>query len=141
MSGAPITLALGANALRAGAGRSSDALHRYGLPLMFFWAVSLVINALVLRLHLPVPGNAIAIFVTLAVLVLHRSAAEYLDATALLLVRHLSLFFVPLAVGVVGSWTALARVVTPLAVTLVVSVAVGVAVTGLVAQRLLRGSS
>ena len=111
----------------------------YGLPLVVLWFVSAAANALVRWLHTPVPGNALAMIAMLVLLTTMRSTLPFFEATASLLARHLSLFFVPLAIAIVGSWNALVPVVIPLTVTLTVSVASGIAVTGLVAQRLYRG--
>jgi holin-like protein len=109
---------------------------RHMLPLGVLWLVSAAANALVQRLHSPVPGNALAIIVMLIALSTIRSAPRFFEATALLLARHLSLFFVPLAIAILGSWSAFVPIVFPLGLTLAGSVAIGIAVTGLVAQRL-----
>ena len=116
----------------------TSVVDRHALPLISLWLISAAANALVPRLHSPIPGNALAIIAMLVLLTTTRSALRFFEATASLLVRHLSLFFVPLAIAILSSWEAFIRVVIPLGVTVAVSVAVGIAATGIVAQRFYR---
>ena len=76
--------------------------------------------------------------VLLAVLMSVEALRAPVAAAAQLLLSHLSLLFVPVGVGVITHLDLLARAALPLLVALVVSTWIGLAVTALVLQRLLR---
>ena len=87
---------------------------------------------------LPLPGPVLGLVLLLGLLLVRGGPdAEMRDASGGLL-RHLSLLFVPAGVGVVTQLDALAQDWAAIAVAIVVSTALGLAVTGLVMQRLSR---
>jgi holin-like protein len=91
-------------------------------------------------LGLPIPGPVVGLLLLLAGLMLRRrrgrEPGEALKATASGLLGNLGLLFVPAGVGVVTQLDVLGRNWLPVAVSVVVSTAVGLAVTGWVMQRL-----
>ncbi|GAC1571996.1 MAG: hypothetical protein NVS3B7_02470 [Candidatus Elarobacter sp.] len=105
-------------------------------PLAILWAVSIASNALTERLRLPIPGNAVTMLVMVALLRAGALRIEEVERAARPLVRHLTVFFAPIAAGIVGAWSAIAPEVGVLAVVLPLSVAAGIAATGLTAQAL-----
>ena len=87
-------------------------------------------------LRLPVPGPVIGMVLLMLALGIERARGA-VQAIAELLLAHLSLLFVPVGVGVVTHLDLLARSGLQLAVAIVVSTWIGMAVTGLVLKRLL----
>jgi len=93
-------------------------------------------------LHLPVPGPVLGMVLLMAVLRLWPDALTRLRPTSLQLLRHLSLLFVPAGVGVMVHVARLGEEWLPIAVALVASTALAIAVTALVvawSTRLLAG--
>ncbi len=87
---------------------------------------------------LPMPGPVLGLVLLLAILVARGGPGEAMRSTAGGLLRHLSLLFVPAGVGVItqldalgGDWLAIAAAIT-------VSTALGLGVTALVMQRLIK---
>jgi putative effector of murein hydrolase LrgA (UPF0299 family) len=67
------------------------------------------------------------------------AAAAALEPTALELLRHLSLLFVPAGVGIMGSAHALRSDVLAVVLSVAVSTTLAIAVTALVMRAMLRG--
>lgn len=88
---------------------------------------------------LPIPGPVIGMMLLFTGLVIRRGIPENLEKTGTTLLSHLSLLFIPAGVGVTVHLKLLADEWLPIAVALVVSTVVTLAVTGLVMQALARG--
>ena len=88
--------------------------------------------------QLPVPGPVAGMALLFCALVARRSTPDALDEAADGLVRHLSLLFVPAGVGVMLYVRQLASEWVPIAVAIVVSTVLAIAVTALVFERLSR---
>jgi holin-like protein len=86
---------------------------------------------------LPVPGPVIGMVLLFATLLAKNVAPESLQTTASGLLSHLSLLFVPAGVGVMSHFHRVASEWLPIAVALVVSTVLTLAVTALVMRRLL----
>ncbi len=89
-------------------------------------------------LHLPVPGPVLGMVFLAGLLVLRGRLSVALGQAADFLLRHLSLFFVPAAVGVISNGARIAREWWPLGVAVVVSTALAITVTALVFQAVER---
>lgn len=100
--------------------------------------VSWVGHAIVVLLHLPLPGNVAGMLLTFAALASGVLPLGYVESGAGLLVRNLPLFFVPLAVGFVTRYELLAAHGLAIVATLLLSAAIGFAVTGRAAQCVTR---
>lgn len=87
---------------------------------------------------LPLPGPVLGLMLLLGLLLARGGPDVELREASGGLLRHLSLLFVPAGVGVVTQLDALAQDWAAIAVAIVVSTALGLAVTGLVMQRLSR---
>jgi len=87
-------------------------------------------------LGLPFPGPVIGLVLLLLLLALRGGPSEEMRTTSNGLLRHLSLLFVPAGVGVVTQLDVLGRNWLPVAASILVSTALGLAVTGWVMQRL-----
>lgn len=97
------------------------------------------LGELVSRFLLPlVPGPVIGLVLLRALLVIRKSVPASVDLVASALVAHLGLLFVPAAVGVVLFWPQLKSHAFAVAVALVVSVVLTIAVSALVLRLLAR---
>ncbi len=89
-------------------------------------------------LDLPLPGPVIGLVLLLGLLIWRGGATPAQEATGNWLLRHFGLLFVPAGVGVITQLDVLGRNWLVLLVAIPVSTALGLAVTGLVMQRLAR---
>jgi holin-like protein len=101
-------------------------------------AFQLVGELLAHLLSLPVPGPVVGMVLLLVALELRMPQREQLRAASGGLLSILSLLFVPAGVGIVQHLPRLSAEWPALAAALLVSTAATIAVTGLVAARLLR---
>ncbi len=101
-------------------------------------ACQLAGEAVARTLALPLPGPVLGLVLLLGLLLVRGGPDAEMRDTSGGLLRHLSLLFVPAGVGVVTQLDALAQDWVAIAVAIVVSTALGLAVTGLVMQRLSR---
>ena len=112
-------------------------LRGFALLLALHLAGEIVVRLFDLSVPGPVAGLSLLVVALLAWPPLERHVAAAADA----LLAHLSLLFVPAGVGVVVHLGRLDGVVTGVVATLLLSTVVGLAVTALVLQTLLRRSS
>jgi len=89
-------------------------------------------------LLLPVPGPVLGMVLLVSLLVWRRQLGPDLEAASGFLLRHLSLFFVPAAVGVMVHGGRIAREWWPLGAAILVSTALTLGVTGVVFQAVAR---
>ncbi len=87
---------------------------------------------------LPVPGPVLGLLLLLGVFAWRGGPDEAMRSTTNGLLRHLSLLFVPAGVGVITQFDALGRDWLAICVAVLVSTALGLGVTALVMQRLVR---
>lgn len=90
---------------------------------------------------LPVPGPVVGMAILLAGLLVRGSVPRDLGLVCDTLLGNLSLLFVPAGVGVMLHARLLAREWLPISVALLASTLAGIAVTGLVMQRLTTAAS
>ncbi len=90
---------------------------------------------------LPIPGPVVGLFLLLVALPLIPGLAELVDDAAQALLAHLSLLFIPAGVGVIVYIGRLDGVIVAASATLVGSTVIGLCVTALTLQRLMRGRS
>ncbi|MCG6875174.1 MAG: CidA/LrgA family protein [Betaproteobacteria bacterium] len=100
-------------------------------------ALAILGDAIVEMLDIPVPGAAIGMMLLATIFAarggVDAGAASLFDAAA----PHFPLFFIPAAVGVVASAELLSHAWLYVAVAIVASTAATIAITGMLAQRLL----
>ena len=97
----------------------------------------LVGEVVVRALALPIPGPVVGMFLLFAALSMRGSAPALLTRTAQGLLQHLSLLYVPAGVGVMVHFALIRQAWLPIAVTLVVSTFVTLAVTALTMRALM----
>jgi holin-like protein len=95
-------------------------------------------SAFVGVLQLPLPGNLVGMLLLFALLTSGVIRLEWVEAGASLLVRHLAVFFIPIAVGLMVFGDLFVRNGVAIVVTLIVSAAIGIWVAGLTSQVLTR---
>ncbi len=100
------------------------------------------LGELLSKLALPfMPGPVIGLVLMLAFLAARKSVPEGVDTVATTLVQHLGLLFVPAAVGVVMFWPQLQSHALAVAVAIVASVALTIAVPAVALKLMARGDS
>ncbi|WP_244831222.1 CidA/LrgA family protein [Caballeronia sp. TF1N1] len=87
---------------------------------------------------IPVPGPVVGMLMLLGFLAIRPQAANALEPTALEILRHLSLLFVPAGVGIMVSAKALSGDLVAVVVAIAVSTTLAIAVTALVMRAMLR---
>ncbi|KKB63060.1 murein hydrolase transporter LrgA [Robbsia andropogonis] len=95
-------------------------------------------EALALLLHLPIPGSVIGMILLFLFLLWRPSVAKSVEPAADTLLKHLSLLFVPAGAGVMTFGARMGDELPALAVTLLVSTVLAIAVTALVTSALMR---
>jgi holin-like protein len=89
-------------------------------------------------LMLPVPGPVLGMLLLAAMLIWRGRPAQELDQVADFLLRHLSLFFVPAAAGIVANGGQIAREWLAITVSLIASTALAIVVAAKVFVLLAR---
>jgi len=89
-------------------------------------------------LALPIPGPVVGMALLFGLLIVRRGPDEELRGTAGTLLQHLSLLFVPAGTGVLLHVHRVAEEWLPLTVALLLSTLIGIAVTALVLNTLIR---
>lgn len=85
-----------------------------------------------------VPGPVLGLLLLLGIFAARGGPDEQMRSTTNGLLRHLSLLFVPAGVGIITQLDALGRDWLAIGVAILVSTALGLGVTGLVMQRLVK---
>jgi holin-like protein len=117
---------------------SAEQALRLAAQFLLLIAVSQRADMAVAAMHLPVPSNAVgmlALFLLLQYRVLHL---EQVNAGAVLLVRHLAFFFIPIAVGLMAYRELLATTGLAMLLVIAASALVGMLAAGLVVQLVKR---
>jgi holin-like protein len=107
-----------------------------GVTILVIYQLIGEVAALLLRI--PVPGPVIGMALLFLTLVIRRGSAAPLDGAAASLLNHLSLLFVPAGVGVLVHFRRIGNEWLPLAVALVLSTLLTLAVTALVMRAMSR---
>jgi holin-like protein len=108
------------------------------IQIAVFVLISKAGYAFVDALQLPLPGNLAGMLMLFALLTSGVIRLEWVEAGASLLVRHLAFFFIPTAVGLMAFGDLFVSHGVAIAVTLIVSAAIGICVAGLTSQVLTR---
>ncbi|MGF1641361.1 MAG: CidA/LrgA family protein [Rhodospirillales bacterium] len=96
----------------------------------------LIGEVIVVAAAVPVPGPVVGMAILFGGLMIHGSVPEDLAAAGELLLRHLSLLFVPAGVGVMVHADLIAGELLPIAVALVASTVLTIAVTAVLMRWL-----
>jgi holin-like protein len=99
------------------------------------WMVNWFSHRVVEALHIPVSGNVAAVLLMFFLLQTGAMPLAMVEKAATLMLRHLALFFLPIAVGLVSFSALWLASGLPILATLLVSALVGFVVTGRLCQR------
>ncbi|CAH2895148.1 MAG: Antiholin-like protein LrgA [uncultured Paraburkholderia sp.] len=88
--------------------------------------------------HLPVPGPVIGMLLLFGFVMMRPQTADAIEPTALELLRHLSLLFVPAGVGIMVSASRIRGDAIAVIVSIAVSTTLAIAVAALVTRALMR---
>lgn len=88
--------------------------------------------------RLPIPGPVIGMLLLFGFIMMRPAVADAIEPTALELLRHLSLLFVPAGVGIMVSAQKVRGEALAVIVSVAVSTTLAIAVTALVTRALLR---
>ncbi|WP_319530085.1 CidA/LrgA family protein [uncultured Cohaesibacter sp.] len=95
-------------------------------------------ESLVVLLSLPIPGPVVGMALLFVGLVFHGTVPHGLSKVTDALLSNMSLLFVPVGSGILVHVALLKREIVPIAVALVISTLVAIAVTGVLMQWLSR---
>lgn len=107
------------------------------IQVFFICLLSFLGQQLSEKFHLPIPGNLLAMFILLALLCTGIVKERHIDRGADLLLKYMSLFFIPAGVGLLAYWHILAPVFAQWLLLLFVSTAVLMAATGKIVNILI----
>jgi holin-like protein len=96
-------------------------------------------NAVSALLHLPLPGSVLGMVMLAAALHLRLIRPEWVKPAADVLIRHMSLLYIPPGVGVMAYFGLIRREWLPLVAAGVVGMVAVMLVVGLLQQRMERG--
>lgn len=88
------------------------------------------------RFDLIVPGTVLGMLVFLLLLIFNIIKLEWIDSTSKILLDNMTLFFVPISIGVISVFSDIKDIWLELAIILLVSTIVVMVVTGLTVQFL-----
>lgn len=108
------------------------------LELVGLWTINKGGYAVVALLHVPLPGNVAGMLLLFALLCSRIVPVRLFERSSTLLSRHLPFFFVPIAVGLMDFGGMVVSQGWMLLLVLVASAAVGLCLTGWLAQLLSR---
>lgn len=111
---------------------------KYIRQFMIILLVALAAEGLEYFLPLPVPASIYGLGLMLFLLISGLLRVEQIRETAAFLVEIMPVLFIPPAVGLMESYTALEGIFWPMAVSVVITTVVVMAVTGRSAQAILR---
>ncbi|MDG5786753.1 CidA/LrgA family protein [Evansella sp. AB-P1] len=106
------------------------------IQLAILWAVNQLGYVIVSWTGIPLPGNVVGIFILLLLLMTKILPLSFVEKGASILVKHLGFFFIPISVGLIAYGDLFLSHGIPLAIVIIVSVMVGIYVSGIVSQVL-----
>ncbi len=105
---------------------------------MLILLVSLVGELLKALLPLPVPASVYGLALMLGCLCLGWIKVEQVDKAADFLIEIMPIMFIPAAVGLTEAWDSLKPMLLPLAVVILLTTVLVMAVTGITAQQMMK---
>ena len=104
----------------------------------FLWCIYWLGNQAALILHAPIPGNVLGMVLLFLLLAAGIVKVEQLELAGGFLLRHITFFFIPIAVGLMNWVDLFYQHAVVLTVTIVVSAVAAFWVAGFVFQQLQR---
>lgn len=104
------------------------------LQIVFLWLIFLVASYIVAQTGIPLPGGVLGMIIMFILLATGIIPERMVKVGADLLLSHLTLLFIPIAVGLMPLGSLFMSHWWSMLITVFVSVALGIAITGWVAQ-------
>ncbi len=111
---------------------------KFVFQLCIILLISFVGEALRLLIPLPIPASIYGLLLMLVCLITKIIKIEHVDKAGGFLLEIMPLLFVPAAVGLIASWSALAPILLPLLAITALTTVIVMVVTGKTAQFMLR---
>lgn len=106
--------------------------------LFLLWFLNILGYFLVETFHLPVPGNVIGMVILFLLLLTGVVKLDWVENASSILIKHLAFFFIPIAVGLMNFGSLFLKSGLSFVIVIVGSIIVGMYVTGIVSQGLMR---
>ncbi len=108
------------------------------IQLSFLWLLNEFGYFLVKTFHLPLPGNVIGMLLLFALLITGVVKLSWIEDASSLLIKHLAFFFIPIAVGLMNFGSLFLKSGLSFLIVVIGSILVGMYVTGVVSQELVK---
>jgi holin-like protein len=112
-------------------------IARAGATLALLWTIATGADALAAALRLPAPGLVLGFPAVYAALAFGLVRLEWMEPTCSFLARNLAFFLIPVAAGLLDDGPLLERSGLQIVAVVAASAALGLTVTGRLAQRLM----
>lgn len=106
--------------------------------LVFLWLLNELGYFLVETFHLPIPGNVLGMVLLFVLLLTGVVKLNWVEAASSILIKHLAFFFIPIAVGLMTFGALFLTSGLSLLIVVIGSIVVGMYVTGIVSQSLVK---
>lgn len=108
------------------------------IQLLILWLLNELGYFLVKVFHLPVPGNVIGMILLFVLLITGVIKLSWVEDASSFLIKHLAFFFIPIAVGLMNFGPLFLQSGLSLLTVVIGSIVIGVYVTGVVSQVLVK---
>lgn len=108
------------------------------LQLLVLWFLNELGYFLVNTFHLPVPGNVLGMVILFVLLITGGVKLSWIENASSFLIKHLAFFFIPIAVGLMNFGSLFLKNGLSFLIVLIGSIVVGMYVTGVVSQSLVK---
>ncbi len=115
-------------------------LLKTAIQVFFIVLLSLFGQFISTKFHLPIPGNLLAMFLLLALLLSGVVKEQHIQQGADLLLKYMSFFFIPAGVGLLAYWHILAPVFIQWLLLLFISTLLLMVATGKLVHLLIQSS-
>jgi holin-like protein len=111
---------------------------KFVLQIFVFIGLNYAGSFVVKLLQLPIPGNVMGMILLFILLITGIIRVEWIEMASTALIKHLSFFFIPISVGLMTLGTVFLNHGLALMIILLASAFIGMAFSGVVAQKLLK---
>ncbi|MFE4199615.1 CidA/LrgA family holin-like protein [Aneurinibacillus aneurinilyticus] len=118
--------------------RKVTTVVRIAIQIVFLYSLNELGNFAVEAFHIPIPGTLIGLLILFILLSAKVLPLQWVEEASSLLLRHLSFFFIPIAVGLMSYGDLLLHQGWLLFLLILISLWIGIYTTGKVSQFLVR---
>lgn len=106
----------------------------------FLWSIYWIGNQISSMFNLPIPGNVIGLVLLFGLLCSGVVRSEHIELASNYLLKHLSFFFIPIAVGLMNWGGLFSQYALVLSLTVVISAVMTLLIVAFIVQMSQRGS-